>query len=669
MSFSVSPAITVREFDLSGYVSNISITIGALAGVFNWGPVDDRELISSEPELVQRFGKPTSSNYETFFVGADYLSYSDKLYVSRAADANSFNAVATVANTVANTTIKNETHYTQTFSSLPASALYYAKYPSDLGNSLKISVCDSANAFYSTFTGNSSANVAIDFTINSNVATLTTTGANNAVSDELANTIITGLQVGDILTAGSNSIGKQFMKVSSIDSIASANGVSTVDINLTTRYSLGADSTQTTVERNWEYYNLVDLAPGTSAFVGERNGTGDEMHVVVIDEDGDVSDVPGTVLEVFESLSRATGAKSEQGGSIYYKDALNQSSKYIWYANDRAGSPSNTSVNMVALDTYPLTLSLTGGTDSLSESAIPLASLANAYDQFKNAEDVDVSVIMAGKAVGGVHGEGVANYISDNITEIRRDCVVVISPQLADVVDNPFGETEDTVQFRNALRSSTYSFLDSGYKYRYDRYNDTHRWVPMNGDVAGTFSRTDKDRDPWWSPAGYSRGTIKNVVKLAFNPNKANRDILYKNGVNPIIHKKGRGVVLFGDKTLSGKKSAFDRINVRRLFIVLEKAIATASEDLLFEFNDAFTRSQFRNMVVPYLRDIQGRRGIYEFRVVCDETNNTGEIIDNNQFIGDIYIKPAKSINEIVLNFVAVRTGVEFEEVVGKFGG
>jgi hypothetical protein len=324
---------------------------------------------------------------------------------------------------------------------------------------------------------------------------------------------------------------------------------------------------------------------------------------------------------------------------------------------------------MTAVTTYPFTKSFSNGTDSLSESAIPLTNLRDAYNQFKDPEEVDVSVIMTGKSAHGVHGEGLANYISDNITTVRKDCVSVVSPQHADVVNNPLDVLEDVTQFRSVLRSTSYQVIDSGYKYQYDPFNDIYRWVPLNGDIAGLMARTDRERDPWWSPAGYQRGQIKNVVKLAFNPNKAQRDELYKNDINPVISQRNKDTVLFGDKTALGRNSAFNRINVRRLFIVLQKAIATASEILLFEFNDAFTRTQFRNMVVPYLRDIQGRRGIYDFRVVCDETNNTGEIIDNNQFVGDIYIKPAKSINEIVLNFVAVRTGVEFEEVVGQFGG
>ena len=278
---------------------------------------------------------------------------------------------------------------------------------------------------------------------------------------------------------------------------------------------------------------------------------------------------------------------------------------------------------------------------------------------------MDVSLIL-----GAAANQTVATHIINNICEARLDCIVCLSPEEADVVNNSIyagKEREDIVEFRNTLPSTSYAVLDSTWKYQYDKYNDVFRYVPSNGDTAGLMVRTDTTRDPWFSPAGFNRGNIKNVAKLAFNPRKADRDELYKSGINPIVTFPGQGTVLFGDKTLLAKPSAFDRINVRRLFIVLEKAISTAAKFTLFEFNDAFTRAQFRNLVEPFLRDVQGRRGIFDFRVVCDETNNTGEVIDRNEFIGDIYIKPARSINFIQLNFIAVRTGVDFEEIVGKF--
>ena len=366
------------------------------------------------------------------------------------------------------------------------------------------------------------------------------------------------------------------------------------------------------------------------------------------------------MLEVFENVSTVSTAKTESGATNYYKDVINAQSAYIF----ATGSDQSTSDTAPFDNSY---VSLTGGTDGDAESAISLAALATGYDLFVSPEDVDVSFILQGKAGHGTNDTCVANYIIDNICEVRKDCMVFVSPSYADDVNNPNGEVDAMVAYRNALTNSSYAFIDSGYKYRYDKYNDLYRYTPLNGDIAGLAVRTDNNRDPWFSPAGYNRGLIKNVVKLAFNPNKAQRDILYPKDINPVITQPGQGTLLFGDKTALGLPSAFDRINVRRLFIILEKAISRAAKTTLFEFNDEFTRAQFKNIVEPFLRDVQGRSGIYDFRVICDDTNNTGEVIDRNEFIGDIYIKPAKSINFIQLNFVAVRTGVEFEEIVGQF--
>jgi hypothetical protein len=322
---------------------------------------------------------------------------------------------------------------------------------------------------------------------------------------------------------------------------------------------------------------------------------------------------------------------------------------------------------MTPITVGPYTQSFRNGADGVTETTQTLANMANGYDKFSKTESVDISLLLTGKSQYGTSGEGLANYLVDNIAENRKDCIVLCSPTLETVVNNSGDTATSLVSFRNLLRNTSYAVMDSGYKYQYDKYNDVYRWIPLNGDVAGTIVRTDNTRDPWWSPAGFNRGQIKNVVKLAFNPGKGARDSLYKSDINPIVNFPGEGVILYGDKTLLGKPSAFDRINVRRLFIVLEKAISTSAKFTLFEFNDTFTRATFRNLVEPYLRDVKGRRGIYDFRVVCDESNNTPERIDRNEFWGDIYIKPARSINFIQLNFVAVRTGVQFDEIVGKF--
>jgi phage tail sheath protein FI len=480
------------------------------------------------------------------------------------------------------------------------------------------------------------------------------------------------LLAGDFLEVGNTSIGKQFLKISNTTAV-SVNGVSgsaTFTINFEDNYTLSTDYTSQTVNRYWEFFNAVAKAPSVSDYQSNFGNTAavDEVHAVVVDDAGAFTGVPGTVLEVFQGMSRATDAKTVDGATNYYKNIINQQSNYIWFINHRSASEANTAVNLAtSAFSAPLTLQFAAGTDGDGESNVPMNILAQGYDQFASAESVDVSLVLQGKARGGASGEQLANYIIDNVAEARKDCVAFVSPARDTVVNNIGSEVTDVVAFRNVLRNSSYAFMDTGYKYQYDKYNDIYRYVPLNGDVAGLAVRTDSQRDPWFSPAGFNRGQIKNIIKLAYNPGKAERDALYKADVNPVVTFPGQGTVLFGDKTLLGKPSAFDRINVRRLFIVLEKAIATASKFTLFEFNDGFTRAQFKNLVEPFLRDVQGRRGIYEFKVVCDETNNTGEVIDSNRFVGDIYIKPARSINFIQLNFVAVRTGVQFSEVVGKF--
>jgi hypothetical protein len=675
--FSLSPSVVVREFDFSTYIPSVDTTSGAVAGVFNWGPVEDRTLISSEDELVFRFGPPTQSNFETWFTALNFLSYGGQgggLWVSRAAN-NAKNAIAgpTYTNaTSSNTTVKNLGDFNSQGTAVAnsGSTYYLAKFPGSTGSTLKISVCDSANA-YNTTLANTTANdsVTFSFTTGSNTANVVVVNSANNVTlaNTSANNILAAISVGDYIKAGNTSVGYQFLKVSgkTVTSAVNSSAVS-ASINVSTIFTMSSNVSQTTLDRYWEFYSLVDRAPGTSNFVADRGGAGDELHVVVVDEDGILTGTPGEVVEVFKNLSRATDSEREDGGTDYYATIINHDSKFIYWAYDRAGSVSNTAVNMTALNTAPLNLSFWGGADGDDESTISPAALTRAYDQFKSAEDVDIALVMAGKARGGVLDTLMANYIIDNIVEFRKDCVAFVSPRREAVVNNFLSPEEDVVLFRNQLRSTSYAVLDSGYKYQYDRYNNVYRWVPLNGDIAGLCVRTDMDRDPWWSPAGFNRGQIKNVVQLAFNPNKIKRDYLYKNGVNPVVAFPGEGTILFGDRTLLTKPSAFDRINVRRLFIVMEKAIATAAKYLLFEFNDEFTRATFRNMVEPYLRDIQGRRGIYAFKVRCDATNNTPEVIDSNQFVGDILVQPAKSINVIVLNFVATRTGVDFSEIPAR---
>jgi phage tail sheath protein FI len=410
---------------------------------------------------------------------------------------------------------------------------------------------------------------------------------------------------------------------------------------------------------SWAYAGLFTDVPGTSQFAAEQGGSNDELHVVIIDEDGKFSGTQGTILERFAFLSKASDAKDESGNTNYYKNVIANRSKYVRWLSHPAGmtnwgSPASTTFTSLS---GTVDISLSGGADG----TVGNANTITAFEKFIDADSVDISLIVSGPA-----DQTVASALID-LAQTRKDCLVFLSPRKADVVDNAGDEVADIVTYRNTLTSSSYAVMDSAWKYQYDKYSDVYRWVPVNGDVAGLCARTDLERDPWFSPGGLNRGILKNVIKLSWNPNRTDRDGLYVKGVNPIVSFQGEGTVLFGDKTLLAKPSAFDRINVRRLFIVLEKAIARAAKFSLFEFNDQFTRAQFVNLVEPFLRDVQGRRGITDFKVVCDESNNTGEVIDRNEFIGDIYIKPARSINFIQLNFVAVRTGVSFDEIVGQF--
>ena len=423
-------------------------------------------------------------------------------------------------------------------------------------------------------------------------------------------------------------------------------------------------SPNTTAYAAWAYADEFNSAPGTSTFVSNVSGANDEIHIIVVDEKGKFTGVSNTVLEKYSYNSKAADATNDDGSSNYYVNVINDRSRFIYIMNhpDETGANNNwgsaaSNVSFIQQATS-YTASLANGRYGLPTDA----DLINAYDKFKNPEEVDISLIVTGAA-----NNTVSEYIIDNISTVRKDCVAFISPLYADVVNNAGSETDDIITYRNIFTSSSYAVMDNNWKLQFDKYNNVYRWIPLNGDIAGLCVRTDFERDPWYSPAGFNRGQIKNVVKLAWNADQTDRDELYKNGINPVVTFPGEGVVLFGDKTMLAKPSAFDRINVRRLFIVLEKAIARASKYSLFEFNDEFTRAQFVALVEPFLRDVQGRRGIYEFRVVCDTTNNTPEVIDRNEFIGDIYLKPARSINFIHLNFIATRTGVAFDEIIGRY--
>jgi len=780
MAFQLSPGVNVSEIDLTTVVPAVATSDGAIAGVFRWGPIGQRSLVDSENNLVNRFGKPTSHNAETFFTAANFLSYGNRLYVSRAANTGGVTPYVAIANTVAtpaapnnafltgadyssqiipgmyvlfstntgvipygnsvtvtsvnstavvlssnatvntnvglifgdlgvsysslafetnavvsnvvNQIVKNDEDYLVKDGNFDSDLLYVAKYPGALGNSLRISVCDNAGSFTSNLYMNTYVilgNTSGVFTVNVSNTTgnfVYTPGSGGSVTNAQSVAAIaqSSISVGDNIKVGNATLGVQYMKVTAVGGVSSNASAAYFDVTFEDPYRLSTNfvannTLNNNVQRYWEFFNLVDVAPGQSNYVANYGNTSaqDELHVVVVDEDGGFTGTPGQVLEVYRGLSRATDAKNDDGSDNYYKNVINQGSAYVWWANDRGNAVSNTALNVTSsTTTAPGSYNFVVGSDGHAESNTGIfSSIAAAYDLFASAEDVDISLVMQGRPLGGstaingvtVENFQLANYIIDNICEIRKDCIALISPDKNEVL-NAFGnQATNLVAWRGAVRSSSYAVLDSGYKYQYDRYNDVNRWIPLNGDIAGLCVRTDNTNDAWWSPAGFNRGNIKNIIKLAYNPRQAERDVLYPNGINPVVSFPGQGTILYGDRTLQAKPSAFDRINVRRLFIVLEKAISRAAKFSLFEFNDAFTRAQFKNLVTPYLRNIQGRRGITDFLVVCDDTNNTPQIIDTNQFVGDIYIKPARSINFIQLNFVAVGTGVQFSEVVGRF--
>jgi phage tail sheath protein FI len=644
MAFQVSPGVLVQEKDLSRIIPAVSTSIGAFAGQFAKGPVDEIVAISSEQELVDTFGKPNSTNFEYFFSAANFLAYSNALRVVRATNTSLLNATSNGSGVL----VKNDDDYDNNYSTGQGSVgTFAARSAGAWGNNILVSTCPSAAAYEEI----STSSVASDSTTNS-------VGSTTIAVDEGSD-----FNVGDIVqfstTAATNDFDDgDFYRVTAINS-------ETLTIVQHPRGSGGLKRVivdNAKVKRRWRYYDAVDGAPGTSAWTSDRSGSADEIHVVVVDEDGGISGTPGAVIETFSKLSKAADAKTPQGDTNYYPTVIKNKSQYIyWMDHNTSGSNwgNNASgTTFTAVDT-PTLESLAGGSDG---STVTDAELKTAYEKFQDAETVDVGLIIAGPSGSTTH---VDNLIT--IAEERKDAIVFASPQRTDVVNitNSNTQTTNVIDFFDNIRSSSYVVFDSGYKYCYDRYADVYRFVPLNGDVAGLAARTDLIADAWYSPAGFNRGIIRGAVKLAYNPTKSQRDQLYPSRVNPVATFPGQGTILFGDKTGLSSPSAFDRINVRRLFITLEKAISTASKFQLFEFNDEFTRANFRNIVEPFLREVQGRRGITDFLVVCDETNNTGEVIDRNEFIAEIFIKPARSINFITLQFVATRTGVAFEEVAG----
>ena len=665
MAFQVSPGVLVTEKDLTNIVPAVSTTSGGIVMTAEKGPVDEITTISSENELVDIFGKPNANNFEEFFTAANFLGYGNNLKVVRPIT-GMVNAVSTGTAVL----IKNTADYLDTYltdsgaGSVTNIGPWAAREPGTLGNSLKVSLCPNSTAFgphsqSGTLTNDATAAIG-DTTITMDDGSL--------------------FQVGDILEFGDAT------SVPSADGAPSGffykvTGISTHVLTIA-RFNPATGQTETgglrhalvdncKVLRHWEYYFNFSTPPSTTDDVSAAGGSLDEMHIAVIDEDGTITGTAGTILETFEGVSQAHDAKDSSGNSNYYPDVIYRESKYIYWIDhistlsDGVTKFGTTFDNTVGDAFVVSSTSLSGGTDDYVATN---AEIATAYEKFNDADNVDLSLLLCGpsQTSADATGDTKATAVMD-IATARKDCVAFISPARADVVGvaNAVTQTQNVVSFADGLPSTSYAVIDSGYKYMYDKYNDVYRFVPLNGDIAGLCARTDNIADSHFSPAGYTRGQIRGAVKLAFNPNQAQRDELYKARINPVVAFPGQGTVLFGDKTASSKPSAFDRINVRRLFITLEKAIAIAAKFQLFEFNDEFTRAQFRNLIEPFLRDVQGRRGLTDFSVVCDDTNNTGDVIDRNEFRADIFVKPSRSINFIQLNFVATRSGVAFSEVAG----
>ena len=663
MAFQVSPGVNVTEKDLTNIVPAVSTSSGGIVITAEKGPIDEITTISSEGELADIFGKPTADNFEEWFSAANFLGYGNNLKVVRPIT-GCVNAVSTgTAILIKNTTDYLDTYYSATGAGqITNIGPFAAREAGTLGNSLKISICPNSTAFGPH---SMSGNLVAD--------------ASAAIGDTSI-TVDDGslMQVGDILEFGdatgfTSTPSGFYYKITAISThvltIARFNPATGVTETGGLRHAVVDNAV---MRRHWEYYFNFSAPPTTTDDVLAAGGSLDEMHIAVVDEDGGITGTAGSILETFESVSQAHDAKTSTGESNYYPNVIYAQSKFIYWVDhiatlsDGLAKKGTTFDNTVGDAFVVSSTSLASGTDDFAATN---AEIATAYEKFNDATNVDLSLLICGpsQTSADATGDTKATAVMD-IATARKDCVAFVSPARADVVGvtNAITQAANVKSFADGLPSTSYAVIDSGYKYMYDRYNDVYRFVPLNGDTAGLCARTDSVADAWFSPGGFNRGQVRGAVKLAFNPNQAQRDDLYKARVNSIVSFPGQGTVLFGDKTAQSKPSAFDRINVRRLFIVLEKAVSTAAKFQLFEFNDEFTRAQFRNLVEPFLRDVQGRRGLTDFSVICDDTNNTGDVIDRNEFRADIFIKPARSINFIQLNFVATRSGVAFSEVAGS---
>ena len=641
----VSPGVRVTEVDLTTTPQAVGTTTGGFAGYFKWGPVEEAVTVADETRLYGTFRGPDDDNFADWFLASNFLSYGNDLRLVRVTGATANNAASGTA-----LRIENEDAYPDVAKT--TAGQWVAKYPGNVGNSLKVSVCPNSTVY----SGGSLDEIFPSTVTVSNTDPNVLTFADSAVTGAITD-VTPYISPGDSLIISDDTY-----------EVATA-GVAGLVVTLNENLAASVTDISTISVPRWTYADSFDRAPGTSNFATNLGATNanDEIHVAVIDENGDFSGTAETVLETFQGVSVGTNARAPEGGSLHYEAVINRDSQYVWIgmeddaliggADSAVITPSSefdkTRINFIDA-------SLTGGTDEVPGSG----DYITGYNVMRDREETNVS-LMIGPAVTGATNDMVADHII-GIAEAQKDMIVCVSPNRESVIGS--GASADAiVTYRNLLTSSSYAFMDSGWKLQYDKYNGVNRWVPLCGDVAGTFVVNDLEADPWYSPARISSGRIRNVVRLAYNPSTmADRDTLYRGDVNPVVTFAGEGTRLFGDKTLLGYNSAFDRVNVRRLFIVLRTSIAAAARQLLFDFNDPFTRAQFRNFTEPYLRNVQGRRGITDFLVVCDESNNPQSVIDANEFRAQIFVKPNRSINFITLEFIATQTGVEFNEIVGS---
>lgn len=644
-TFSISPAVEFTETDLTTGVTAVASTIGALAGEFEWGPVNDVTQVTNESDLVSYFGKPNDNTYGFWYTAYNFLQYANDIRVIRAATAAQRNAV-TSGTAIAIQNLQDwETRFSNGGSAV---GVFAAKYPGTKGNNLKISMADAAT-FSRTLTGT------VSITDSTNVVTGTGTA------------FLSQVQIGDILTftaSGSPVLSGGSAVTVSVIGVAS-------DTSLTVSAIPGVVAPGVTATAKWEYASQFTAAPIDSDQALASSATGDGLHIIVVDATGKISGVKGQVLEKLENVSKASNAKKYDGTVAYYKSALRESTWVWWMDHPTSGNVSGSGLDFGTVTTpgsykslvRPLTYTLSGGADGYGATE---GELQSAIGIFNDAQKYDINLLMTGKVTANV-----ARYAIQSVAEYRRDCVAFVSP--VNLSDNSpiIGDTSDNynkvVAFRNALSNSSYAFLDSGFKYQYDKYNDIYRYIALNGDIAGVTARSIFNKNEWASPAGFNRGSVKNVTRLALNPNKPQRDILFPASVNSIVSFPNSGPILFSDKTLLDRPSDFDAIGTRMLFIMLEKSIASSAKYFLFEDNNALTRKLFVSMITPFLRNIKGRGGITDFYVdVSTETVNTPDVIQSKTFAANIYIKATKSIRFIKLNFVATPETISFSEITGQ---